>query len=197
MIQRAQSIYLGLFIIIALALLSNISILEFQGNGVQVDTPLIFSISAQRMSFEGQLSLNDTEKEIFTEALSDSPFTYNNEHQTLEMKNWSPLFFAQLVLVILALITLFSYKNLKRQTRLVRITVLLTFFYAALIMFLAYFTTNLLDPYLETVPVKEIVVTRHLKLGFYLTCALFPLAILAQIGIKRDYSLIKSLDRLR
>jgi hypothetical protein len=99
--------------------------------------------------------------------------------------------------VLLAIVVMFSYKNLKSQLNLARFLFFLTLLYVALHMFLAYFALNYARPFIEELPIDDIEVTRITHIGFYLICALLPFAYLAQLGIKRDYSLIKSLDRLR
>jgi hypothetical protein len=99
--------------------------------------------------------------------------------------------------VLLALVVMFSYKNLKKQLNLARLLFFLTLLYVGVNMFLAYFGLNYAQPLIEEIPLDDIRVSRITHLGFYLVCALLPFAYLAQLGIKRDYSLIKSLDRLR
>jgi len=197
MIQRVQSIYLLLFIAINIVLLSGVTILQFNGSGEKIDNEINFNIAASQLNMKGKLNLHAHELDIFEEEVKAQQFSFNKTNQELTWSKWSPLILAQAILLILAIFTLFGYKNLKRQLRLARFTFFLSFVYVALIMFLAYFTLGFIKPYINELPLEDFTVERQLKLGFYLACALFPLAFLAQLGIKRDRNLIKSLDRLR
>jgi hypothetical protein len=93
--------------------------------------------------------------------------------------------------------TLFGYKNLKRQINLARATFFLTLLYVVGVMLTVYFALDYANPYMDKIPLDNLSVTRKTDLGFYLICSMLPFAYLAQLGIKRDLDLIKSLDRLR
>lgn len=197
MIQRVQSIYLGIFIIIHLVLLSGLSILQFAGSGPFIKEAIAFDITAQKLSIQGALNLPENIKESFAEEIKSIPIQYDKSTQQLSWSKWSPLIFAQVLLLILALFTLFGYKSLKKQLRLARLTLFLTFIYVLLIMFFSYFTLGMLQPYIDEIPLEELIVQRKMQFGFYIAVAQFPLMFLAQLAIKRDLNLIKSLDRLR
>jgi len=197
MIQRVQSIYLILFIVINIVLLSGLSILQFAGSGDSIKESITFDITSQKLHLQGQLNLPDSIVENFAEEIKSTPIQFEKAKQQLTWSKFSPLLLAQVLLLILAIITLFGYKNIKKQLRMARFTMFLTFIYVLLIMFLSYFTLGMLKPYIDEIPLEELIVARRLQFGFYIAVALFPLMFLAQLGIKKDLNLIKSLDRLR
>lgn len=197
MIQRVQSIYIGLFLVLNILLLFNVSIIEYVGTG-NVKEPIALKIAALKFQISGQLNLNDAGSNFYSHDFKEKDLIrFDAETQKISGSVWSPLLLAQLVLIVLGFITLLSFKKLKRQLRIARLTLFLTFCYVALIMFVSYFAMPFAEKILDIVPLSELVVDRHIKIGYYMICALFPLIFLAQLGIKRDYNLIKSLDRLR
>lgn len=197
MIQRIQTIYLALFIILNLLLILDFTILEFQGKGKNTVDPITLDISSQKLHLSGTLNLPEEAVDGFSESIKDTPISFDKSNQTLSMSKLSPLIFAQTLLLFLGLWTMFSFKKLAFQVRLARVTLILTFLFVAAIMVISYYTMTYLSPIVEKMELDEIIVTRHLEIGFFLSCALFPLIFLAQLGIKRDLNLIKSLDRLR
>jgi hypothetical protein len=198
MLQRVQTIYLLIFIGLSVALFSGINILEFASEGSSIQEKISLYLNTSQIYLEGKLNLSQEELDVVALELNKStPIAIDKATQVLSYNKFSPLLIYQSLLVILALLVMFSYKNLKKQLNLARLLFFLTLFYVVIHMFLAYFALNYARPFIEELPLDDIQVSRITHLGFYLVCALLPFAYLAQLGIKRDYSLIKSLDRLR
>jgi hypothetical protein len=198
MIQRVQTLYLLIFLGLSVALISGVNILEFSAKGSDINQNISLCLNTSNISLSGELNLPEAELDLIAKKMSKTtPIRIDKNTQTLSYKRFTPLLFIQGSLVLLAIIVMFSYKNLKSQLNLARFLFFLTLLYVALHMFLAYFALNYARPFIEELPIDDIEVARITHIGFYLICALLPFAYLAQLGIKRDYSLIKSLDRLR
>lgn len=197
MLQRIQTIYLSIFVALSAVLLSGISILDFQATGEFVQEPITLTISALNIEGTGKLNLPDGSASQFAQEMKNLPFTFSTENQTFAYNNSSPLLIVQILLTLFAVMTIVGYKNLKRQLRLARATFFLTLLYVVGVMAMVYFALDYVNPYLDEIPLEELKVTRNTHVGFYIICAMLPFAYLAQMGIKRDLNLIKSLDRLR
>lgn len=197
MLQRIQTIYLSIFVALSAVLLSGISILDFQATGEFVQEPITLTISALNIEGTGKLNLPEGTAAQFAQEMKNLPFTFSTENQTFAYNNSSPLLIVQILLTLFAVMTIVGYKNLKRQLRLARATFFLTLLYVVGVMAMVYFALDYVNPYLDEIPLEELKVTRNTHVGFYIICAMLPFAYLAQMGIKRDLNLIKSLDRLR
>lgn len=198
MLQRVQTIYLLIFIGLSSALIAGINILEFSSQGAGIQDKISLYINTSHIHLEGKLNLSTDELNVVASEMNKStPISLDKSTQTLSYNRFSPLLIFQSLLMLLALFVMFSYKNLKKQLNLARFLFFLTLLYVAIHMFLAYFALNYAGPFIEELPLDDLQVSRITHLGFYLVCALLPFVYLAQLGIKRDYSLIKSLDRLR
>ncbi|MFA5573567.1 MAG: DUF4293 family protein [Brumimicrobium sp.] len=95
------------------------------------------------------------------------------------------------VMILLSIGTIGQYKNLKKQLGLARFLVVLNLLLFGLTLYAYYQFINYVSA-----GVFEIN-TVNLSLGFYSICISVAFSILAVIGIKRDYKLIKSIDRIR
>ncbi len=157
MIQRIQSVYLGITII----LLS------------------IVTLGSPFYTFVG---------EEFRYAFSSYGIQkYDLENQLVSTTNF-PIYLGLIALIMLCLITLFSYKNLKKQFKLGRTIFGIYFMMLLSLIAFAYLGENFL-------PGGDY--KREMGLGFLFFVLGFPFTFLANIGIKRDKNLLESIDRLR
>ena len=99
-----------------------------------------------------------------------------------------PFFIGTISLILIAFITLMSFKNLDRQFKLGRMVFYIYFIMLISVIILATFGDSMLN--VETN-------RREMGMGFFLFSAGFPFSFLANTGIKRDKKLLDSLDRLR
>lgn len=99
-----------------------------------------------------------------------------------------PFYFAGVVLIILCLFTLITFKNLKLQLALARFT---AFAYFIVLVFAGFAW------FLGTYFTDDKSVSASPGLGIYLLIAGFPLVLLAIRGINKDKKLIDSVNRLR
>jgi hypothetical protein len=197
MLQRIQTIYLTICVVLSVVVLTGVSVLHFDGTGDYIQEPIQLNITALKLSGSGQLALPAESVTQFSNEMKDLPFDFNPETQTLSFETSSPLMIVQILLTLFAMMTIFGYKNLKRQMNLARATFFLTLLYVIGVMAMVYFALDYANPYLDQIPLDNLIISRQTNLGFYLICAMLPFAYLAQMGVKRDLNLIKSLDRLR
>lgn len=159
MIQRIQTLYLlGSAICLSIVLLVKNSIMDF-------------------------LSTSSVERYHFT-----LYGIYNQEKMPLDSSFNLPFYLAAFILIGLIIFSIFSYKNLNRQSLLIKISIVL---YSLLILGLvAIFFLN--DIKIENVAANVIIGP-----GFYIIGMGLPLLFFANNGIKRDKNLLDSLNRLR
>jgi amino acid transporter len=159
MIQRIQSIYLAISIILLSIVAVGADVFHFVGK----NTSFVFnSFGIQQVK--------------------------NGDGEGLAMVSKYPLYIGLIALVLLLFITLMSFKNLKRQLKLVR-TVF--YIYVLMIIGLVVFSVVGIDDQTDE-PLK-----RQLGAGFFLFVAGLPFVFMANLSIKRDKGLIDSLNRLR
>lgn len=159
MIQRIQSVYYGLAIVALLVPMLGMDIFSLA-------TPTIFH----------HVTLFGNEAELLSPDATGLTIPQ------------IPLFWGNLLVVVLLLITFFSYKNLKRQAMLGRFTILV---YAAVIVvlgILGFVYTGLLIGY-EAAMAPGV--------GFYCIVIGILLTLLGNRGVKKDRKLLDSLNRLR
>ena len=99
-----------------------------------------------------------------------------------------PLYVGFIAMILIAFITIMSYKNLKRQFKLGR-----TLFGLYFVMLVSIILFNVFGDSMLTATI----ISKELGIGFFLFVVGFPFTFLANTGIKRDKALLSSLDRLR
>lgn len=112
---------------------------------------------------------------------------YNHQNKIAEIRSF-PLYIASIVIVLLMTYTILSYKKLKLQLQLARVSMLL---YLLFILYIC------IVPFINAEINKGVAVDFTMMIGFYVAVFGFPFAYLAQSAIKRDKKLIDSLNRLR
>lgn len=158
MIQRIQTLYLAIVIILLSIVTTGSTIFRF------VTDSTIYKFNA--FGFNGYDKTSD---------------------KIIELNSY-PLYISTIALVLLAFITLMSYKNLAKQLKLARMTF---FIYLMLTIGMVIFSFKGGDAFISE-PFK-----RELGAGYILFVAGLPFTFLANLSIKRDKALIDSLNRLR
>jgi hypothetical protein len=103
-----------------------------------------------------------------------------------------PFYSITILLAMLTTVVLLGYKNLHRQIKLGRLLFILNF--------LLFGTSIVLYSFLRSSTIPESVdytTSTHLAFGFYCIVIALSFSFLANIGIRRDLRLIKSIDRIR
>lgn len=190
MIQRVQSLYL----ILTLAALVVLTLGQdvFESTVVKPDA---FSLHTHANVFGVQkdIVVNGTltvEDETYIKAALKK---VDVPQETKEIPTfYFPFFSITILLAMLNVVVLMSYKNLKRQLRLGRVLFvfnLLSFIVSVIFYYiLMSYTSDLGESY---------VVNNTLGLGFYCIAIATAFSFLANIGIRRDLRLIQSIDRIR
>ena len=99
-----------------------------------------------------------------------------------------PLYIIALILIPLMVFSVFSYKNLKRQSLLISISIGLYSLLMFAILIIYFFS----DIQSDSIKLNSII-----GAGFYILGIGLPFLFLANNGVKRDKKLIDSLNRLR
>jgi hypothetical protein len=114
-------------------------------------------------------------------------YKYSLKNELIQINPIS-YYFSTVFLLVILLLTIFSFKNLKRQLFLGRLLLFLYFILLIFILFGSFLGNNLTG---------ELKVISKLGLGFYLFIIGFPFIFFANIGINKDIKLLDSLNRLR
>ena len=190
MIQRVQSLYLLLTLVALIFLSIGTDVFvtkakqkdQFEmvshGNvyGVQKDIYIKGELSDQNV----ELLRNATGKIDFIETMEGIPTFY------------FPFYSITILLAMLTTVVLLGYKNLRRQIKLGRMLFVLNF----LVFGVTIVLYNLLRS--NTLPQSnDYAVSAQLGMGFYCIVIALAFSFLANIGIRRDLRLIKSIDRIR
>jgi hypothetical protein len=103
-----------------------------------------------------------------------------------------PFFSIGILLSLLASLTLFSFKKLERQIKFGRILFIFNFLVFGATLVLYYLLRK------ETTALSgDYTVSNQLGFGFYCIVIAVAFSFLANIGIRRDIKLLKSIDRIR
>lgn len=159
MIQRVQTIYLLLCITCLSFVIGGTKIVSFLSDSSSFD---VYAYGIQRQAI-------------------DTGF------QEADLR-YAPWYAIAIRLVLIAVVTLISYKNLKRQLKFGRMLFYTYFFVLISTLILLYLGESQMGATIEK---------RELGLGFIFLVAGFPFTFLANTGIKRDKKLLDSLNRLR
>lgn len=159
MIQRIQTLYLlGAIICLSIVLFFKNTILDFLGTN---------SIERYKFTLYG---IN------------------NQEDVPLQVSYNLPFYIVPFIVIILLLMAIFSYKNLNRQSLLIKISIVL---YGLLVLgIVAIF-------FFHNIQIEGITANAFIGSGFYILGMGLSLLFFANNGIKRDKNLLDSLNRLR
>ncbi len=159
MIQRAQTVYFVIAILALLIPLAGMDLFSF-GNGQVTQHVTFFGVEVS----EG----GTVPDELLLPSL--------------------PFFWLNLACVLLLVVTIFSFRNLKGQRRLGRFSLIIIFLVLVVFCVAAYYYGQFL---LAFQPIMSI------GAGFYCVLASILFVLLGNWGIKRDIKLLDSLNRLR
>ncbi|MDX1651620.1 MAG: DUF4293 family protein [Brumimicrobium sp.] len=103
-----------------------------------------------------------------------------------------PFYSLTIILSMLCVVVIMSYKNLKRQLKFGRLLFVLNLFTFIAAVIFYYLIKGDVEKYADAYAVTTI-----LGLGFYCIVIATAFSFLANIGIRRDLRLIQSIDRIR
>ena len=191
MIQRVQSIYIlvTLIALITVTIGADVFINQVSKNGVFQLTTHANSFGVQRdVVIEGELNSDDAA--LIKETIEKIEVPKENLKEIVTF--YFPFFSVGILLSLLASLTLFSFKKLDRQIKFGRLLFIFNFLV---------FGTTLVLYYLLSQETSELTndytVSTQLGFGFYCIVIAVAFSFLANIGIRRDIKLLKSIDRIR
>lgn len=191
MLQRIQTIYYALAVICLLVLTLGLDVYTFKGN-VSDSFELTSHFNSYGIQVEGTASENLSPENSV--ALKN----YLNKEETDVLSSFStsilsfPFYILSILLLVLTLGAIVSFKNYKRQISLGRMA-----FFLALLTLIGTLVSFYLSGGELISLVGEEGVTKNIGFAFYALVLSVAFIFLGNIGVRRDQKLISSLDRLR
>ncbi len=190
MIQRVQTLYLFVAIAALITLTLGIEVYSYAIFKEQT-AHLDVNVNSYGIQVDGTIEAN-----VLSDDRASLQTFLNTQEELSEVKgvayNKFPFFSITLFLTMLTIATLLTFKKLPTQLRLGR----MAFFFSLLgTIFTIVFYYVLKSEYSEVLENAE--VKSYLGVGFFCLITATAFIFLANIGIKRDLDLIKSIDRIR
>lgn len=171
MIQRIQTVYLLLIVIItSIMMFGNLKISSGIGMGAK----------------ESETIVNPSEKITYDIFMNKTVFDLHNKSSMFENKN-NLITYSLLITMLMSFVSIFLFKNLPLQLRLVMFNTLFIGLVNFYIFYQKFKVTNLFQSTLDS----------QTHLGFFIGISLFLFNYFAFRGIKKDIKLLASVDRLR
>ncbi len=113
---------------------------------------------------------------------------YQLEGEKFSFKSGVMFIFFSITFTLSVLLAIINFKKVKKQLQLAKISLVINGLLIIYLLTIRFFGQNIL--FFNPLTLKT-------DIGFYLIIITFPLSFLAYSGVKRDKSLLDSLDRLR
>lgn len=198
MIQRIQTIYYGIALLLLIWITAGATVVSFQLYTADKSETIDMHITSFGVAAEAQLDLTEEELTQFERHISSTGAHFSREDNKMRWTNAIPVFIIFGVISLLVFAAIVNYKKQKVQLRFGRIAFLLTIVLtAALFILIIIIPGHLEETALRFFDEEQIETKRALSLGFYLLCAVIPFLFLGNMGVRRDLKLLQSLDRLR
>jgi 4-amino-4-deoxy-L-arabinose transferase-like glycosyltransferase len=190
MLQRIQTVYLLLVIISLIVITTGSNIVKLQNTGND-HYSLALNVNVFGIQADADFNENITDEEL--EKISSFLDLENKTNRVKSLPILSfPFYLISIFILLLAVACLLSFKKLKTQQKLGRLTFLLNLLSLIFIIIIFY---GLRSQMKEAVAPLE--VGSNLGIGFFCFITATAFSFLANIGIKRDVNLIDSIDRIR
>ena len=197
MIQRIQTVYL----VIATALIIwaglGTSFATFNASIPDSEDHINFNFNGYGWQAKTCFIATDSLNSQQNQDIQEEGISLTTKNDSTISTNYLPIYSVFLILSILFLVTIFFYKNLKKQMRFAKISI---FFLLLIIIALSLYIMLIPDSLIEyctSVFSKTWEVKSNLGMEFYLLCSAVPFAFLGIMGIRKDIKLLQSLDRIR
>jgi amino acid transporter len=198
MIQRIQTIYYGIALLLLIWITAGATVVSFQLYTADKSENIDMHITSFGVAAEAQLDLTDEELTQFERHITATGARFVREGNQMAWTNMIPVFIIFGVIALLVVAAILQYKKQKVQLRFGRIAFLLTLVMtAALFILITLIPGHLEETALRFFEEEQITASRSLGIGFYLLCAVIPFLFLGNMGVRRDLKLLQSLDRLR
>ena len=113
---------------------------------------------------------------------------YQLEGENFSFKSGVMFIFFSITFILSVLLAIINFKKVKKQLQLAKISLVINGLLIIYLLTIRFFGNKIL--FFNPLTLKT-------DIGFYLILITFPLSFLAYSGVKRDKSLLDSLDRLR
>ena len=170
MLQRIQTYYLGIIIVIQIIAVSGMDFIRFYSE------KFIYVLNAWGVSVE-----RNPEWKKFL------PSEFSPADEVVPKGYMIPVFIGFISLTLLAFLCIMSYKNLDRQLKLGRTLFYLYFVSVVSVYLMATLGSSWID---------EKITSQEVGLPYWVFICGLPLAFLANTGIKRDKRILDSFKRL-
>ncbi|MDX1446777.1 DUF4293 family protein [Lishizhenia sp.] len=191
MLQRIQTIYYALAVICLLVLTLGLDVYTY--DGAISDS---FELTAHYNSYGVQVEGTARENLVPEKAEALKEYLQLEEGSSLASFSTStvsfPFYIISILILLLTLGAMVSFKNYKRQIRMGR----MAFFFALVSLIATVVLFYLSGEGMETLVGEEGVV-KNIGFAFYALALSVAFIFLGNIGVRRDQKLISSLDRLR
>lgn len=190
MIQRVQSLYLGIAIICLLFITFGANLFNFQVEKTQaIDLTMRVNVFGSQADAEVHEAISATDYEEVNAVLKLKDRTRKVDNKPLVSM---PFYMISIFLTLLCGATLIAYKKLPTQQKLARLNFVLHLVAFVFLLIVYYLVKNQVGGLLSDAESKA-----QLGIGFYLLVVAVACTFLAGVGIKKDLNLIKSIDRIR
>lgn len=189
MLQRIQTLYLLIAIISLLIITFGTNIFSFDlEKEHEVDVEIAVNVFGTQAS--GTIELTE---ETETKKMYDFLKLKERANRVAGSPIISfPFYLITIFMTMLSVATLLSYKKLETQQKLGRFNFVFLVLGLVFVSIAFYGSRSQLNSMLE-----DLSVISRLGLGYYLLIVATAFAFLANLGVKRDLNLIKSIDRIR
>lgn len=190
MIQRVQTLYLLLTLIALVALSFGLDFLTVEA---KVDNQYEVYSHGNVKGVQKDVILKGELTEENMHALRLAVDKADIEPQMMNVSTYSfPFYIGTILLSLLTISTILSYKKLKRQQQLARLVFVLNLIMFFVVVIASDRITSSVVPGISADQVVS-----KLDTGFYFLCIAVAFSFMALLGIRRDVKIISSLDRLR
>jgi hypothetical protein len=190
MIQRIQTVYLLVAIAALITLTLGVDVYSY-ALSKENSADFQFHVNSYGIQIDGELSEQISPED--ENALSNFLKIKNKTNQVSGLNYTSfPFYSITLFLTMITIATLLTFKKLPTQLRLGRMAFI---FNLIILVFTVVFYYTLKSQFNEMLENAE--VSSYLGVGFFCIIISTAFLFLANIGIKRDLDLIKSIDRIR
>lgn len=191
--QRVQTIYLVLGIVcLTLGSFTEIGIYTFKEGKNSISA----IVSGTGVHFIAEV--DGEKKDVTDEVVEIEKQNPRLSEQNLKDDLALPLYIPLMLMICWNIFVIFSFKNMKRQLSLARLGTIFSALIAVGVIAGLTLGKSIGAKMLGVEDMMdEIEITTGMGVGFFTAVAAFPFSLLAQLAIKRDYKLIKSVDRIR
>jgi Flp pilus assembly protein TadB len=190
MLQRIQTVYILVAIAALITLTLGVDVYSYKLSKTD-SAEFVFHVNSYGIQIDGAISeqISDEDQKALTQLLK-----IQNKTERVSGLSYTsfPFYSISLFLAMITIAALLTFKKLPTQLRLGRMAF---FFNLIILIFTVVFYYTLRNQFNDMLDGAEM--NSYLGIGFFCIIISTAFLFLANIGIKRDLDLIKSIDRIR